>query len=344
MSAADCRHIYRWDLDKTYLETHFESLSRLVKIAFEGPEEKVNVPGSAALLRELGKEREGLAPSRVAIVSGSPNQMRRTLEQKLRLDGVRWDEFHLKPQFTNLRRGRLRALRDQVGYKLPLLLESRAGVRGTRETLFGDDAEVDAFIYSLYGDIVAGRVDDPALVAVLRASGAYDDAIDRCRTALQRIEPHDAVEHIFIHLDKRSPPARFEMYGPRVVPVFNYFQAALVLFGGGHLDADGVVSVTRAFLDADRHTPAELANLFQDVARRGHLPGTSMQELGLAVQAKDELAAEREVIWLCVQRFSDLGEARRYRKPAPPPGGDYLALLDAVRKKAKAPTSRAPIR
>ena len=122
------RHVYRWDLDKTYLDTDFESLRRLVGIAFERPEEKINVPGSAALLRELCRGGEDLAPSRICIISGSPRQMRRTLEKKLEIDGVRWDEFHLKPQLDNLRRGRLRAVRDQVGYKLPLLLESRCSI------------------------------------------------------------------------------------------------------------------------------------------------------------------------------------------------------------------------
>ena len=47
------RHVYRWDLDKTYLDTRFEKLSELVRIPFQGAEDKVNIPGSAALLREL---------------------------------------------------------------------------------------------------------------------------------------------------------------------------------------------------------------------------------------------------------------------------------------------------
>ena len=304
----DWRHVYRWDLDKTYLETHLESLSRLVRIAFEKPEEKVNVPGSAALLRELSRPREGVMPNRVCIVSGSPTQMRKVLEQKLALDGVTWHEFHLKPQWDNLRRGRLRAVRDQVGYKLPLLLESRANVAaGTGETLFGDDAEADGFIYSLYADVLAGRLDSAQMVRILKAAGAYPDAIERCVAAASALERADDVERIFVILDKRSPPANFRALGSRLVPVFNYFQAALVLFAGGHLDAAAVIGITRAFLEEDRHPVDELANCFQDIVRRGHLPGSAMQELGLAVQEQIEATAEREVIWNCVQRFMDLG-------------------------------------
>jgi hypothetical protein len=329
------RHVYRWDLDKTYLETHFESISRLVRIAFEKPEEKVNVPGSAALLRELSRERPGVVPNRICIVSGSPTQMRKVLEQKLQLDGVTWHEFHLKPQWDNLRRGRLRAVRDQVGYKLPLLLESRAKVSpGTGETLFGDDAEADAFIYSLYADVLAGRIDVAQMVRVLKAAGAYPDAIDRSVAAAEALERADDVERIFVLLDKRSPPSWFRPLGARLVPIFNYFQAALVLFAGGHLDAAQVIGITRAFLEEDRHAVDELANCFQDVVRRGHLPGSAMQDLGLAVQEQVEANAEREVIWNCVQRFLDLAEARAFRKPKGPDAGEYLALLDALKRRS----------
>ena len=52
--------------------------------------------------------------------------MRSVLEEKLKLDGVVFDELVLKDNVGNLLRGRFRALRGQVGYKLPALLESRA--------------------------------------------------------------------------------------------------------------------------------------------------------------------------------------------------------------------------
>ena len=327
------RHVYRWDLDKTYLETDFESLRRLVGIAFERPEEKVNVPGSAALLRELCRDVPGSLASRVCIISGSPRQMRKTLEKKLEIDGVRWDEFHLKPQWENLRRGRFRALRDQVGYKLPLLLRSRRdtdGIGEAPETLFGDDAEADAFIYSLYADILAGRVGTDALVATLRTAGAYADAVDASVEASRSLVSIDAVERIFIHLDRRTPPAFFRPFGPRVVPIYNYFQAALVLFSGGHVTAEGVVTVTRAFLEAEGHSADSLANLFQDVVRRGHLPASAMQQLGLAIQDLGDVPDAAEVVWKSVRRFNDLGVARQYQPPGPPLL-DYSQLLDHVR-------------
>jgi len=150
-------HISRWDLDKTYLRTEFDTVRDLVRTALERADEKRTNPGAATLLREM--KRAGV---NVHILSGSPEQMRRRLEDKLRLDGIAWDTFTLKPNLKNVLRLRFRAVKDQLGYKLPALLRTRtdegAAVQDARETLFGDDAEADAFVYSLYADIMEGRV------------------------------------------------------------------------------------------------------------------------------------------------------------------------------------------
>src|SRR3954470_2670207 len=141
-------HIARWDLDKTYLRTEFDTLRDLVRTALERPDQKMTNPGASTLLREM--VRSGVS---VHILSGSPEQMRRRLEDKLRLDGITWDSFTLKPNLQNMLRLRFRALKDQLGYKLPALLRARTKSAddtaleglGLKETLFGDDAEADAF-------------------------------------------------------------------------------------------------------------------------------------------------------------------------------------------------------
>src|SRR5215831_19993245 len=115
------RRIYRWDLDKTYLRSEFDTFRQLVRTAFQKASEKVAVPGAAALIRELKAQGD----TQLCIISGSPTQMRAVLEEKLKLDGVEWDELVLKDNVRNLLRGRFRALRGQLGYKLPALLESR---------------------------------------------------------------------------------------------------------------------------------------------------------------------------------------------------------------------------
>src|SRR5205085_2635017 len=133
--------------------------------------DKRAVPGAPALLRAL--RAAGGTAHRICIISGSPEQMRRVLEAKLALDGVEYDEFVLKPNLQNLLRARFRALRAQIPYKLPALLASRARVSAPHETLFGDDAESDAIVYSLYADVIAGRVPPDELSRVLVQSHAY---------------------------------------------------------------------------------------------------------------------------------------------------------------------------
>src|ERR1700758_3511479 len=100
--------------------------------------------------------------------------MRSVLTKKMRLDGVEFDEFILKPNLRNMLTGRFRAMREQVGYKLPALLAGRAGLPAeTPESCFGDDAESDGFIYSLYADIIAGKIDRAMLEKILEVAGTY---------------------------------------------------------------------------------------------------------------------------------------------------------------------------
>ena len=163
-------HVYRWDLDRTYLDTEIHSVRGLLRAAMEHATDKKTVPGAAALLKALVAHDP---EARIYILSGSPTQMRRVLEQKLALDGVRIDGLFLKDNLGNLRRGRLRAVRAQIGYKLPQLLEDRLGTPvGSDEMLFGDDSETDALIYATYAGLLAGRVADDMLVKILELGGA----------------------------------------------------------------------------------------------------------------------------------------------------------------------------
>lgn len=324
------RHIYRWDLDKTYLRTEFDTLGQLIKTAFQKAHEKVAVPGASALIREL---RVG-GDSQLCIISGSPTQMRTVLEEKLKLDGIEFDEFVLKDNVKNLLRGRFRALRGQVGYKLPVLLESR--VRApleADEVLFGDDAEADAFIYSLYADLLARRVDRAVLAEIFEKAQVYPNDRARVLAALEKIPPVDPVRRIFIHLDKLTPPGFFARYGPRLVPIFNYFQAALVLLADGQLTPPQVVKVAIEMVQTAGYNLLTLSNSFQDLIRRGfplHQVASSLTQA--LTQALDGPAAMinalrpvPDIVRAFTQRLAALGTT-----PPPPKAKDvdYLALID----------------
>ncbi|MCK6575312.1 hypothetical protein L6V77_29965 [Myxococcota bacterium] len=272
-------HIYRWDLDKTYLDTDFDSLSGLLRTALQRPADKENIPGSSELLRELRVAAAGNA--QIYFISGSPRQMRGVLSEKLRLDGIHFDGFILKDNLNNLLRLRFRAIKEQVGYKLPALLGARIGApEGSRETLFGDDAERDALVYSLYADLLARRVDVVTLRRVLDQAGVYPDSRDAIEDALGQLPRQDPVQRIIIHLDRKSPPMHFDVYGPRVVPVYNYFQAALTLFQDGRLGAGAVGRIGTALVERYAYTLPMLLRSFQDALRREIVDREAAYRLG----------------------------------------------------------------
>jgi hypothetical protein len=325
-------HIARWDLDKTYLRTDFDSLRDLVRTALERPDEKRTNPGASTLLREM--VRAGI---RVHILSGSPEQMRRRLEDKLRLDGITWDSFTLKPNLQNLLRFRFRAVRDQLGYKLPALLRARSavgeeGVDGaapSRETLFGDDAEADAYVYSLYADLAAGRVGEDVLLRVLHRARVYEDVVAETIETARRIEPFDAVERILIHLERQTPPGDFDDYGQRVVPFYNYLQAAFALLEDGRLGADGVLRVAVELVTEHRFDADALARSYADLGRRGHLRGTHVDEVAATLEtwlSQGSVPASDELRALAARLPALALTARNVWRPREAPTPDYAAM------------------
>jgi hypothetical protein len=328
--------ITRWDLDKTYLRTEFDTLGDLVRTAFERPEQKRAVPGAAALLRALGE-----TGARVHILSGSPRQLGARLEEKLRIDRVRWDELTLKPNLSNMLRLRLRAIRDQLGYKLPALLSARvrdqeleSRADGLHEVLVGDDAEADAFVYSLYADLCSGAVDRALLERVLRVGQVYPDQRRVCLEAAERLRIGPVVERILIHLDRQSPPSHFDLYGPIVVPFYNYLQPAFVLAEDGRLSGRAVLDVATMLVVRHRFDAEALGRSYLDLLRRGHAHGTIGTALSEGLKTRG-LLPEAEKARPALIEMTALVEA--YLRAPPPPrriapsSPDYLDLASRHR-------------
>ncbi len=324
--------VARWDLDKTYLRTEFDTFGDLVRTALEKPEEKRAVPGAAVLLRELGA-----TGARIHILSGSPRQMRRRLEAKLRLDRVRWDELTLKPNLSNMMRLRFRALRDQLGYKLPALLRARVrdqqlsnGTGIVHESLAGDDAEADVFVYSLYADICEGEVSEKLLSRILSKGRVYSDDVESCLKSASELEHGPVVRRIFIHLDRQSSPSEFDQYGPRVVPFYNYLQAGFVLAEDGQIDASGVLRIAAEFVLRHRFDADALARSYLDLMRRSHVAGEILIPLETALAADDDLPARKDLAEMC---DAIRGYVREPPKHVPRPAKrlDYVELSNKHR-------------
>jgi hypothetical protein len=334
--------VYRWDLDKTYLSTDFDSLRGLWRAAFEKAEDKLTFPGARSLLRELcATEHRGLY-----ILSGSPEQMRKVLEEKLRLDGIKWDGLVLKPSLNRLLRGRFRFLRDQVSYKLTALLSSRVSIGSAyEEVMFGDDAEADAFVYSLYADLCAGRVGLDLLAQVLELARAYDDDAAEVLELARTVPRKDPGKRIFIHLERIEPSAVFQAFGPRVCAFHNYFQPALVLLEDRLIDADAVVRVGLALTRLLVFSPEALSASYVDLAQR-KLLGQETGKLLLAAveraaaldpEASEMLAGLHATVAACA--LPEHGLAPVLSEPL-----DYIALLPTDRARAHRAKSRARAR
>jgi hypothetical protein len=304
----------------------------LVRTAFERPDQKRAVPGAAALLHLLGE-----TGARVHILSGSPRQLRNKLEEKLRIDRVRWDELTLKPNLSNLLRLRLRALRDQLGYKLPVLLEARSRDQrlfagsAPEEVLVGDDAEADAFVYSLYADACAGSVDEQRLNAILRRGRVYEDQLEGCIASFRRIHTGTAVGRILIHLDRQSPPSTFDAYGPRVVPFYNYLQAAFVLAEDGRISGRAVLEVASVLVVRHRFDGEGLGRSYLDLMRRGHVTGSVLPGLEAGLGTLDGEAGDAAAVGPLTEMTAHI--ARYLADPPPirpvrPARPDYLELAE----------------
>jgi hypothetical protein len=259
---------------------------------------------------------------------------------------VRWASLTLKPNLQNLLRLRFRAIRGQLGFKLPALLRRRCEMASqrdeggglVREVLLGDDAEADAFVYSLYADVCEGKIDAAELTEVMRIGQAYEDTIlDAIRYA-GYVEKGPVVERILIHLDRQSSPSDFRVFGGRVVPFYNYVQAAFVLHEDGRIPARAALRVAQDLVVAHNFDSAALARSYLDLSRRGHVSGRGVAELSAAyTELTQRRAAGASDLGAMIAELTRLtGELR---PPVSRPGApiDYRALAKGHNRRAKRP-------
>ena len=200
---------------------------------------------------------------------------------------------------------------------------------GASELLFGDDWESDPFVYSLYADIVAGRVRASQCLGLLEAAGVHRHYLQRIEVLLERPMPAFDVDGIFILRQRGTPGADLAEFGPRLHWFDDYFECSLRLYAAGLLDSDGVVEVASALAS----TPSALARGYEAVCARSAVVRErlvvvrrALTKAGLmeAVAAGRPLARVRYF----VERM--LSRDRRPALPLPQPGElpDYRRLVE----------------
>lgn len=220
------------DIDKTYLETNFESLLKLAKIPFEKAYEKITVTGAREFLQAF-RQYSFHAPQTerpIHFVSSSPPQLRRVLSRKLRMDGLKWSSDTFKDQVYNIRKGRFHLLKSQIAYKSAAILNILQ--QSPRDSVFhmiGDNAESDAFIYlgvKLFAEKRLGRL------GYLR----FLDTLKVERTLSLQLLRHLKLSpfRIGLIMIRNLPAYELPLYPPLTDPItfFDHYWDAFKLFVG----------------------------------------------------------------------------------------------------------------
>ena len=255
----------RWDLDKTYLRSEFDTLRQLWRTARERGEDKVAVPGVIEVLKGLraAADRHG-RPITVLFVSASPPQIGQAIRDKLapRRRAVRRHRVQ-GPAPATCAGASSRNLREHAGFKLgraaPRPRRQRAaGARGAvRRRLGGGPAHLLALRRRAWPagcrSKRSGRFSlrvgvDPAAVPDLCRTGGTRGGAGRCRPHLHQPGAADAARVVRAHS------------APRLAPTFNYFQTALMLAADGWLDPEDVVAVASGLVTRAGYTQRRLDN------------------------------------------------------------------------------------
>lgn len=317
--------VYVWDIDKTYLASEINSLRGLLSIPLEFAVDKRNVAGTGALLRALrrGTAARGETQSNpIYFVSASPPQLRAVLQRKMLIDGVEYDGITFKDQLALLRRGKVGKLREQIGYKLSALLLNRLDLPwSVKECLFGDDSESDALIYSMYADVVAGRLRGDRLRRTLLKNGVRKEDASYIADLAEGMPTGELVELILINLENRSHPRRFAGYAPNVLPCHDTFQMALRLHESGHITRASVLDVARVLATQYGKHPPSLLRSAADFVARGLVGLETVADLWNEMRSAD-LAPDYFVV--------DTSRIAAHPAPAPPPTGVMLTPADAL--------------
>lgn len=272
------KSIFLWDVDKTYLDTKFESLKGLWRTATEKATSKNNVPGTGELTRCLNdKFKNEFA---IFFVTASPPQIEHKIFQKLKHDGLEPYGIFCRDNFQNLRPRKLWRITKHVGYKLQALLQLRAHLaEDVKITMFGDDGESDAIIYSLFSDICGRRIDSSEIRSLLNSLKVMDHQVDVILDLQSQISKIDPVEKVYINLAADTDADYYVKYGLRTLPTYNAFQTSLDLYQDKKLDIEHIIKVADRLVSKYEYSPEELELSFDDLIRRNRLSLETYEQL-----------------------------------------------------------------
>lgn len=265
----DSEIVFIWDLDKTYLETQFESLRGLIRTVFEKSAQKVNVPGTATLVRAMAKK---IDPLPIYFITASPPQMQEKIRLKLKIDGIQPYGFFSKDNLKNLRPSLWSRLTNHIGFKIQALMEIRLMLSEKCKMLcWGDDSEADATVYTLFSDICAHRLTDRETFQMLQAFKVPEDQIKLILELRDQRENFDPLDRVYINLAVDTDPEYYRRYGRRLMAVENCFEIAVDLFQRGYVDLEGVLEVVKDLMSNYTFKAFKIERSYQVLSKRKRL-------------------------------------------------------------------------
>lgn len=274
-------NVFIWDIDKTYLATHFSSLGGLARIPIEFAIDKESIVGMPEVLRGI---RRGSGPTFAAaplyFISSSPPQLKPVISKKMLLDGVQPDGFTFKDWVATLRQLKPKRLKDHLAYKLCALLYGRSFRPQATEYLFGDDVERDAEAYSMYSSILKGDINIDTLDGTLASNMVpFEDRQSIIQLVLDLPKNRGSIGKIFIHLARGTDPKELNNFGPLITPVRNSFQLSLVLYELKLVDNNTVFQTATSLRKALGQSQQPFEETLDDAIRRRLVTDKTLNEL-----------------------------------------------------------------
>lgn len=312
------------DIDKTYLETEFESISRMVRIAFEDAKAKVTVAGAADFL-ELARwysfcddsSVDDKIPRPLHFVSSSPPQLRSVLEEKLLMDRIDWTSATFKNQAYNLKMGRVDLLRQHVAYKtLAILSVVGRATAGSRFVMIGDNAESDAYIYLGIKFLAERKLSPAGLNSYLEIAGVEASVAAQIHAEASRLVDGISVPHILI----RSVPGYRIIDCPPLTDYIayftDYFDASLILLQADLIDPGSLWQLIRRFHNQHGYSLTNLCRRLRVVRKNPAVHPLFKKNIDL-VLAKTGLSQE-------TPKDSDVNTMRYVRDMRDAPGEEDI--------------------
>jgi hypothetical protein len=260
------------DIDKTYIETRFETPMAMLKIAFENAEEKVTVTGApiALLAVRWGNfyaAETRLEPHALHFLSASPPQLRKVIRSKLAIDGLDWTSDTFKNQAYNIKARKLKFLKQHVAYKTATILKQMSlAPRDARFILIGDNAELDAFIYLGIQLFVEKKLSLGAYLEYLSLGGVHDEVLPTLEPYLQLQKEDISVAGIMIRKAPRYELVEAPPLTEFVLPFDHYFEVILHFHAWGLISDEMIWPISRQLHNEYGYTREDVMSALQRTA------------------------------------------------------------------------------